>query len=190
MFLGVRASDARATETPVTTTGGETGATGAYYSSNGSELVQADIGRWMGLGRCQAIKTAQASQYSNNAFGQGVYFGTGSTPATLSDYTLESPITSGLSITNPSKLVWTDNGMGRYAVKADFILTNTAENEVNIYEIGLISFMYKDDLGYLYPFLMERTVLPEPITIPAGGIKLVTYKITFNQVLNVDQPNP
>lgn len=151
------------------------------------------IGGWMKKARCKEIVGYESSSTLNKDTYPGVYFGTGSTPANKSDYKLESPITSGLAITNPSALAWTEDGNGKYTVSADFVIRNTTEAEINIYEIGLFSpcssnynYTAPNNSMSVYYALMERTVLTEPITIPAGGTKMVTYKITFNQTLNVE----
>lgn len=168
-------------------------AAGSTQNAYTTYFVCTDIGGWMKTARCKEIVgSVSNSMLSDNTY-PGVYFGTGSTPAKKSDYKLESPITSGLAFTNPSALAWTEDGNGKYAASADFVVRNTTEAEINIYEIGLFT-----PFSWNYNFvaltnsmpvnyaLMERTVLTEPITIPAGGTKMITYKITFNQTLNVE----
>lgn len=172
-----------------------------YVTADGSSrkmyrlsIEVADLGRWLSLARCRDIlTTSKTESYPDNAVYPGVYFGSGSTPASKADYKLESPITSGLAITNPSALAWTDDGNGKYEVIADYILRNTSDAEINIYEIGVFSpvnsnsngkYGASDNVWWLA--LMERTVLDEPITIAPGESKLVTYKLTFNQTLNVE----
>lgn len=124
----------------------------------------------------------------------GVCFGTGSTPATKDDYTLESPITSGITVTNPSDVVYHENDNGQYTFSASFVVANTSDAELNIWEVGVVSYLgnycstgitISGSFGGS-PILFDRQVLSEPITIPAGESKLVTYKITFNQVLNIE----
>lgn len=145
-----------------------------------------EIGGWMGKGKCKTI-VASESCYPYDAYSAGVYFGTGNTPATLNDYNLEAPITSGLSITNPRQLVTKQEG-NTYIISAPMIVSNTTITDISIYEMGIFTPVmqsYSDrptDSGKTVHYcLMERTVLDEPITIPAGESKLVTYKITFNQ---------
>lgn len=152
----------------------------SVFSSYG---VQCDLGGWMSNGRCRALVTDKAT--SRSSAYPGVYFGTGSTPANKSDYKLESLIESGLQITSPSSAVWTDEGNGKYSIAADFVVRNTTESEINIYEIGIFT-PVSNGTSEFYQVLMERTVLAEPITIAPGEPKLVTYKITFNQTLNVE----
>lgn len=136
---------------------------------------------WMTASRCKRLPTTYSS--SASGAGGGVYFGTGSTPATWNDYTLESPITSGLTTSSGGRL--TERSGDTYSYLVTYTLYNNTDADINIYEVGLFSpVSYRDDQHYLA--LMERTVLTEPITIPAGESKLVTYKITFNQTLNVE----
>ena len=121
-------------------------------------------------------------------YGSGLRFGSGSTPATKEDYCLASPITSGLAFSKGS-LLWDKNTPGKYIAKASHVLTNTSEVEINIYEVGLFCTCYAStslSSPVTYSALFERTVLPEPITIAPGEAKLVTYKLTFNQTLNVE----
>ena len=154
----------------------------------GSCSFFSEIGCCMGIGQCKSIIGSNSSYpYPSSSGYGGVYFGSGSTPATKDDYRLESPITSGLSITNPKSLYWVDVGNGKYIVSSPFIVTNITDSDIFISEIGVftpVSAVYdkgsnsSQTLNYC---LMERTVLSEPITIPAGESKLVTYKLTFNQ---------
>lgn len=162
-----------------------TGVDGTSNSCFSSRIGDCDIGGWLTIARCKAFNTE--SQASAWKCGGGVWFGTGSTPANRNDYKLDSPITSGLSITNYQNYtpLILEEVPGKYAVCASYVLKNTTESEINIWEIGLIT---PCDVGInkFWQVLMERTVLTEPITIAPGEAKLVTYKITFNQTLNVE----
>ena len=106
---------------------------------------------------------------------QYVRFGSGTTPATVNDYTLESQINSDITVANPNKvtteqtdsyILWTVT----FGVKASV--------ETTISEIGLIAKAYLSS-GPVST-LVDRTVLDEPITIPAGQSKQITYTIRFN----------
>ena len=157
------------------------GASKISYRNNKFSYNSEDIGGWMNKGKNSPPATTVATS-------GGVYFGSGSTPATKNDYTLEAPIESGvLTITSPAEVKAVDGGNGRYTFISDFIVRNDSDTEVNIWEIGLFSLATtsaNSETHYLS--LMERTVLTEPITIPAGESRLVTYKLTFNQTLSVD----
>ena len=113
--------------------------------------------------------------YNSTSGSQYVLFGNGTTPATVNDYKLESPISSGITVANPSSttneqtddyILWTVT----FGVKASV--------ETTISEIGLISRAYMPS-GYT-EVLVDRTVLETPITIPAGQSKQITYTIRFN----------
>lgn len=158
---------------------------GGTFSAYTSRACYGDLGGWMGYGRCCDIATVKNTE--TNGFleiNPGVYFGTGSTPAKKTDYTLESPITSGLSIVSPSVVKEIKSG-DVYTFSSIFHVKNTTESELNIWEIGIFTPIERYTNEY-YLALMERTVLSEPITIPPGEWKCVTYKITFNQTLNVE----
>lgn len=126
-------------------------------------------------------KMASPTLYSTGA---GLIFGTGATPATKDDYCLESQITAGLSIKAGSTVI-AEETPGVYVAQVTHTLTNTSDAPINLYEFGLVGEVFTSGGSSKY-VLFERTVLSEPITIHPGGLKLVTYKITFNQTLNVE----
>ena len=115
--------------------------------------------------------------YTSSATARGVSFGTGTTPPKVTDYCLENPITSGLTVTSPSVAAYNQTDeYGEYTVTFGV----TAANTVTITEIGLKcnSYFYsKDDQKVV---MVDRTVLDAPVTIPAGQSKQITYTIRFN----------
>jgi hypothetical protein len=135
-----------------------------------SALYSTDFGMDMWRGKCCA-------QTANTP---GTFFGSGTTPAQKTDFKLESPILSGLSIISQSSLTIVQKGEGKYSASAAFIVQNTTDAEITISEMG-----YYADVGS-YLCLYDRTVLPVPVVIPAGERKLITYEILFNQILNVE----
>lgn len=165
-----------------------TDTSGASFKGYLNRTYGADIGFNMKSGRCRDIVASVDASYGSSLY-PGLYFGSGSTPATRDDYTLESVIASGLRITNNDVAIEND-GNGKYIVSASFIVQNTSEAEVNIYEFGVFTPISNDTSvsGSITwkMVLMERTVLSEPITLAPGESKLVTYKITFNQTLHVE----
>ena len=107
----------------------------------------------------------------------GVRIGTGVTPATADDYTLESVITSGLTYVNPGSVAVTKEN-GFVAVYATYTVTNTDTTAVSISEIGL--FCGPEAMASVKPILMDRTVLEYPIVVNPGEAKPITYTIRFN----------
>lgn len=145
-----------------------------------ADIRLSDIGMAMGAG----IGTSATLQ------GRGIYLGTGPTPATLADYTMEAPITSGLEKIHTAVSI-AKEAEGRYSICGQYTVKNVSGEPLNIYEIGCITLVPTSTTANNSApkaVLMERTVLAEPITIGRDEIKLITYKLTFNHALNIDEP--
>jgi hypothetical protein len=165
MFYGTSSYDATRPEVYIyftDTAGSKIG--GSSPQIYASKEYDEDIYKCLKTARIAAIPTTTTTTAS-----RGVFFGTGKTPATAEDYTLESPITSGVSVTNPQGIAVKDNGevMSLYATYA---LKNVTATDIEISEIGVVSHLQQNHV------LMERTVLDEPVVIPAGGSKAITYR--------------
>lgn len=137
---------------------------GSAKSNNMTQLKDA-------VGPFQGMHT-----FTQNAKSFGTMLGTGTTPPKVTDYCLEKPITSGLSATyqNATTYVRMDDYEEYTAV-----FGVTATNTVTITEIGLIcySYQYSSDK---YAIMVDRTLLENPIEIPAGETRQITYTIRFN----------
>lgn len=163
-----------------------TGTSFRWYYTNASYAF-GDLGRNMRYARCRTLLTGESNAGTGGVdlTYSGVYFGTGSTPATEDDYTLESPITSGLSIDNSAAAVVQEiNDAGQWLLSSRYILTNTTDQEIVIREVGLFgaALLDSNDVSKTSTWklaLLERTVLSEPITIAPGKAKLVTYKVVY-----------
>lgn len=105
------------------------------------------------------------SQYTPS----GVVFGTGNTPPTVDDYALAGDIVTGLVASKSYTYTKDDNGVTYEVV---YTLTNSTSNDVTIAEVAT--------MAHSAACLIERTVLEEPVTIPAGGVGQVTYTIRMN----------
>lgn len=133
-------------------------------------------------------RTTTTSDSSNSNKYKGVYFGSGRTPATRDDYTLESPITSGMTAVSRGHALFKEKD-GLYVYEQRFELTNTSDSNITVREMGQIrtvSYYYNSSSTYNYPVLMDRTVLDEPVDFAPGETKLITYRVEFNQTLNVE----
>ena len=117
-----------------------------------------------------AMRNAMAQDYAVSTSG-GVWFGSGNKPATIDDYKLESVLTTGFSVTKPSKISLSTTGE-YIEFSATYRITATAD--ISISEIGLFAY----DSSTL--FMVDRTVLETPIEILKGKSKQVTYTIRFN----------
>ena len=108
----------------------------------------------------------------------GVSFGTGTTPATVSDYALESILGDNkINVSTPSSI-----SFSRYDTYEEYTVTfgvtNKTAEAITISEVGLTSLPLKGTPNYYA--LVDRTVLDTPVTIPAGQSKQITYTIRFN----------
>lgn len=107
----------------------------------------------------------------------GVIFGTGSTAPTVDDYKLSGSIVTGFSYSaTKTSVTYSDTGM---TVSWTYSITSTASSDITIREVGLIA-STSGSSGAANMCLLDRTILDEPVTIPAGGVGQVTYTITMD----------
>lgn len=118
-----------------------------------------------------------------NNVSAGIIFGTGNTAATEYDYRIESPITSGI---NGSVQVnfGADENDNPYKI-FNITINNTTTNDITINEIGFqqsinCATTKGGNASAGDVFLLERTVLDEPITISANSSKAIVYKMQAN----------
>lgn len=106
--------------------------------------------------------------------------GSGTTPATVNDYALETPITIGFSASISSFVSAQDSGA---EIVYKIILNNPASaGPMTVSEIGYYGRGYTSaSSGGAIPLLMDRTVLDEPVTIPAGESRTITYTVRLNR---------
>jgi len=92
------------------------------------------------------------------------------------DYRLESQITTNLSCDSVS--VSRNTTVKTYTAT----FSNSGTSPITVTEVGYVStipYTYTSH-GLIYDnFLMDRTVLKTPITIPAGESRTVTYELSF-----------
>ena len=119
--------------------------------------------------------------YGNASVGNGpefagVNFGDGDTPPTENDYNLSgSRINTAASVLQIVKTVTTDGD----TFTGVYTLTNVSTNDITIKEIALIGAVYTgSSSGKTY--LIDRNVLAEALTIPAGEVGRITYTITVS----------
>ena len=120
------------------------------------------------------------NNWAKSITGNGVSFGTGTTPATASDYFLESILGDNkIKVSTPSSI-----SFSRYDTYEEYTVTfgvtNKTADAITISEMGLTAMPYSPNSGGNYYALVDRTVLDAPITIPAGQSKQITYTIRFN----------
>lgn len=151
----------------------------ATLATNG----QAPLGKYVKYSGSQATVTWQSGYawtYLNYVYAMsiirthandyGIIFGTGDTPVTIDDYKLSGNIVTNIAGNTVINHEFVDGGHETTCVCT---ITNTGGSSVTIKEAGLMMANYS-------LALCERTVLDTPVTIPAGGVGQVTYKIRLN----------
>lgn len=111
----------------------------------------------------------------SDSYVKGIVFGTGNTPVTFDDYKLSGEVIVGL--TGNASFTETSDENG-YELTATYTLNNSNTFDVTIKEVGISFSAYKSSYKYC-GCLLERTVLDIPVTIPAGGVGQVIYKLGF-----------
>lgn len=107
-----------------------------------------------------------------------IFFGTGTTPPTRDDYTLSGTKIEGLTRQNMiGYYEMLDDGI---KITKSLFMNNTGTEDVTVGEIAWVTSMISYSMTYGYDdILLDRTLLEEPITIPAGGTAQINYSIFF-----------
>lgn len=108
----------------------------------------------------------------------GVLLGDGNTEPSLDDYRLSGNIISTVSAATVTPTVTISDGS--VIISATYSITNTGTEDITISEIGLMGKTTTSSSYETTSYLVERTVLDSPVTIPAGGVGQVTYAIRMN----------
>ena len=116
--------------------------------------------------------------YTASPTREALVVGSGTTPATMEDYKLENPITSGLATYSVSRNVT----FAKEYSEAVWTLTlsNTSSAPITVSEIGYVTAFTSGSASTTQYALTDRTVLDTPITIPAGESRTLTYSIRLN----------
>lgn len=118
----------------------------------------------------------------------GIAVGTDDHTESENDYSLGSHITSGISLSGTLSIQRIfDASNDIYGAYYDYPISNNTDSPITIREIGVFSSFYtavnKGDKITRYDaqktIMIDRTVLPEPITIPAGEARVIRYKFNY-----------
>lgn len=116
--------------------------------------------------------------------GDGIYLGSGTTTPTENDYSLETPITSGITATTTRNNMY-DSENNRTFVRIAITVTNTGSSPVTISEVGKANqFDTANAIGTVVgsprkTVLVDHTVLENPVTIPAGEGGVIFYDFVY-----------
>ena len=156
----------------------------AALQNTSAEFIQTNgTTKSIGINSGQEPPFSAMKKWSGNVSANGVCFGTGTTPATTSDYCLESILGSTrISVSVPSAVSFSQGStFDEYSV--GFGVTNTTDEEITISEVGLIAtpyYTFASQGSTVYYVLVDRTLLDVPVTIPAHETKHIAYTIRFN----------
>lgn len=111
----------------------------------------------------------------------GIHIGAGTKEESENDYSLDNKITSGISASTPATSMGIDND-GNPFKKILFTLTNTTNNDILVSEIGYFqNFAVSNALNQIAntfrAFMIDRTVLDNPVTVPANGSAVIEYTL-------------
>lgn len=118
---------------------------------------------------------------------QGFAFGSGTTPVTDDDYTMESLITT-ISGTTSGPVTYFDSTTNKYHTYLQFTLTNTGNESITISEIGRFWQLFTassvgsqtGSYGTQRGVLVDHVLLDDPVVIAAGESGIVRYEATYN----------
>lgn len=121
-------------------------------------------------------------QINSNYSSPGIYLGTGDTAPTEDDYGLAARITTGLTASTPTQATGKDANGNPYK-QILFTLTNTTSTDIIVKEIGYVQTLRAGltnapTVVTNERFLLDRTVLPSPVTVPANnGTAAIKYTL-------------
>lgn len=162
-----------------------------FYAAIASQVTAQEINNVLRLHNGTAVRLSASTSFAPfdnwtlrlNVTQSGFVVGTGTTPATVNDYKLESQITSGLSSSGSTAFYrFDDAGFERVM---SCVITNTSSEAITISEVGKVASInyFKTETATTTTSgatLIERNVLDTPVTIPAGEHKTITYTIRMN----------
>lgn len=133
------------------------------------------------------ITSLSTTTGSNSA--NGIAVGSGDTPATENDYTIESIITTLTTSATPTVTPHYDTTTGKYVISVDLTLSNATSADIIVKEVCRFSRVVKGtNLGDAatssqsnwVTILIDRTVLETPLTVPAGGAAVLRYGFEYD----------
>lgn len=125
----------------------------------------------------------QYNRYDNGTSGfTGVAFGDGTTEPTEDDTWLSGNQHTSITSSNTTVEVTESEEGDERCVTAVYTINNNTGADITIGEVGLFSYCTilgpSGSYNAYISVLIERSLLENPITIPAGGVGKVTYTIS------------
>lgn len=155
-----------------------------YGSNTYNHYILMPTPDYMSYVRTVDVSTNFADTTNGTMFsGRGVFFGTGNVSPTIDDYKLSGDVIQNITYSSMDNSTFAEDG-SNYVLSRTYTITNNNETDITIGEVGYFGESYyrgPNSNNYTHIFyLLERTALESPITIPAGGVGQVTYTIQMN----------
>ena len=117
-----------------------------------------------------------------------LHLGTGTTPATKDDFTMENTISQNISVINSTvnvrHIADTENNTHTKKITLVCGVQNTGSADLTISEIGISGMCYKSSSSNdRKNVLFYRDVLDSPMTIPANSIRTLQFDFEFTNQL-------
>lgn len=106
----------------------------------------------------------------------GTWFGKGTTPPTVDDYTMEDPYVGGEFTVQCATAATGTHTEESYSISIVYNVTNTTSEDLSISEIGVFSRHISTGQYYC---LLDHTILETPVVVPAGRTVAMEYVIKF-----------
>lgn len=123
----------------------------------------------------------------------GWLFGSGTTPATEDDYTIESQITGITGTYSSDNYMQYNSDTESWDLFFQYTINNPTENDVVISEMCRFITIAKGTTkggasSGTTSVMLERVVLDNPVTVPAGEASVINY--TFSKPCVIEDPEP
>lgn len=106
-------------------------------------------------------------------------FGSGTTPPSRDDYTLSGTKVTG-SLSRQDETVSTEKLEDGIRIIRSMFVRNTSSEPVTISEVGWVANTVSDTFTTAQSgILLDRTLLEQPVTIPAGEVGQINWSIFF-----------
>ena len=129
-------------------------------------------------------KSSYNSYFTSESDAKGVIFGNGNTAPTINDHALAGDHLTTATITPSFSYTRDTDGITSIC---QYTILNNGTDAFTVSEVGLAIPWYgkkttdnSSSSGKYYPVLIERSLLDTPVTIPAGGVGVVTYTIRMD----------
>lgn len=133
----------------------------------------------MGLPMTKAPSNGHVTATTTSSGYYGVLFGDGTTEPTIDDYKHAGNQLKSFTCTQVQRTGFNDDGSSY--VSCLYTITNSSDEDFTISEVCAYSYVGTNGgTMFYYSTLVDRTLLDEPVTIPAGGVGQVTYTIRMN----------